>query len=160
MTTITLLSSLEAMPHIEYIISDICDELHLSGLTPSVTLAVAEAIRNAIVHANHGDISKSLTLSYGYSGGALCFDITDDGPGFDLDATMKNNLDLPSLQNGKGGGEGLFLMRSLADTLSYSIPTHTLHLEFAAQGINPTLATTRQSALARHYDTTLLSLDT
>ena len=147
MTTISLLSSLEAMPHIEYIISDICDELHLSTLTPAVTLAVAEAIRNAIVHANGCDSSKSLTLAYGYSGGSLCFDITDDGPGFDLDATQQ------------GGGEGLFLMRSLADSVSYSILTHTLHLEFATQGIDPALASSRHSALASHYHTTLLSLE-
>ena len=82
----------------------------------AIRLAVEEAFANAIKHGNKRDITKNISVSWGYSGGSLSVVICDQGDGFDPgcvpDPTLAENIHLPS-------GRGLMLIRSYMDEVFF-----------------------------------------
>ena len=51
----------------------------------------------------------------------------------------------------KSAGEGIFVMHSLADNVSYSDGGRTVRLEFVVEGIDPAEALERVSVLRQHF---------
>ena len=79
----------------------------------NVRVALAEAITNAILRGNGESAHKRVRVRAVASDSAVVFDVTDEGPGFDLNApradpTSPENLMLEE-------GRGLFLMQRLMD---------------------------------------------
>ncbi len=92
-----------------------CRELSIPAQKCSlnVRVALAEAISNAIVRGNGEAAQKHVRVRAVANEKTLVFDVTDEGPGFDLDAerpdpTAAENLMLED-------GRGLFLMQRLMD---------------------------------------------
>lgn len=83
----------------------------------NVMVAITEAVNNCIVHGNRGDVTKNVTiLCESKNPYRLIVSVEDQGNGFDPDAlpdpTAPENLENP-------GGRGVFLMRHLADEISF-----------------------------------------
>lgn len=82
----------------------------------NILIALTEAVNNAIHHGNRLDPSKQVTLGYRLEDGRIVFMVRDEGPGFDHDhlpdPTDPQNIEKPH-------GRGVFLMRALADTVSF-----------------------------------------
>ena len=94
------------------------------GLGPDAShffsLALREAIVNAIRHGNGGDPTGRVTVSLmANGGGKLVFTVGDEGSGFDPrnvpDPREPENLD-------RGGGRGVFYMNQFADRVDFSFP--------------------------------------
>ncbi len=82
----------------------------------NIMIAVTEAVNNAIRHGNNSDKAKNVTLTLLLEDGRINFNIQDEGQGFDFqnlpDPTAPENLEKP-------GGRGIFLMKNLADEVSF-----------------------------------------
>ena len=82
-----------------------------------ISLAVLEAVKNAICHGNKLDYKKIVTIRFQVSENSISCDIMDEGDGFDIlcvpDPTLPENIE-------KLNGRGLFLMNYLADSVEHS----------------------------------------
>ncbi len=108
-------SDVSLIEHVVGMVREECAQRQLSARVCNLTVPVAltEALSNAIVYGNGEDRLKQVRLSARLDDQALVLEVTDEGPGFDLDAceidpTTEENLD-------REDGRGLFLMRSLMD---------------------------------------------
>lgn len=93
----------------------------------NIMIAVTESVSNAIKHGNRGDKSKSVLLSLTIKDDVIKFVIEDEGKGFDYnllpDPTAPENLE-------KTGGRGIFLMKNLADEVTFQNDGKVVELSF------------------------------
>jgi len=100
----------------EFVLSKI-NALNLDEDTLSdLSLAVSEAIANAMVHGNQLDPNKNVIVSINISNDELVVSIKDEGEGFDPnsvpDPTKPENIMRDS-------GRGIHIMRSFIDKVDY-----------------------------------------
>jgi len=81
-----------------------------------VTMAVREAVVNAVLHGNEYDPAKKIEVSLENTGAALIFVISDQGRGLDPD-TLPDPLAEENLL--RGTGRGIFLIRSFMDEVHF-----------------------------------------
>ena len=83
----------------------------------SIDMALREAVTNAVVHGNKRDESKTVTIVFTSSPGALEIEVSDQGNGFDPgsipDPTVGENVL-------KTSGRGIFFMRTFMDDVRWS----------------------------------------
>lgn len=95
----------------------------------NVLISLTEAVNNAIVHGNKLDPGKQVQVRFKVEDKSLCFQIEDEGPGFDYDhlpdPTAPENLEKPN-------GRGVFLMRNLADKCEFLEDGKIVSLQFNA----------------------------
>ncbi|RKQ50734.1 serine/threonine-protein kinase RsbW [Roseivirga pacifica] len=93
----------------------------------NIMIAVVESVNNAIVHGNKANKEKTVSLQAIMNEANIQFVISDQGPGFDSndlpDPTAPENIENP-------GGRGIFLMKHLADEVSFSNEGRTVELTF------------------------------
>jgi serine/threonine-protein kinase RsbW len=94
----------------------------------NIPLACDEAITNAIIHGNESDPENKVSIQIYISSSRVKVRIKDQGEGFDLasvaDPTQGANLLRPS-------GRGVYLMRSIMDSVEYKEGGRVLELEKA-----------------------------
>jgi serine/threonine-protein kinase RsbW len=82
----------------------------------NIMVSVTESVNNAIVHGNHNDFSKTVSLSMVLEEKMIQCVVEDEGNGFDYenlpDPTAPENLY-------KVGGRGVFLIKNLSDKLAF-----------------------------------------
>ena len=111
----------------------------------TLQVATLQAVENAIVHGNHSDADKQVSLTFGTCRGGLFVEVSDQGSGFDFG--QYGNL--PTGESTQG--EGIFIMRSLADRITFSEGGRVVRLEFDVAGIDPADALERISVLQGHF---------
>ncbi len=83
----------------------------------SISLAVREAVANAIKHGNRQSPEKRVEIDFGVTGGQVVIEVSDQGAGFDprqvADPRAPDNLLRPD-------GRGIFFMHSFMDDIDYS----------------------------------------
>jgi serine/threonine-protein kinase RsbW len=115
--SISILSKLENICHVEKLVDEISEECNLSSdLYGKVLIATIEAVNNSIVHGNKFDASKSVDVSVQITDSSIHIYVKDQGPGFKFeevpDPTKPENIENIS-------GRGVFLMRNLADDIKF-----------------------------------------
>ncbi|MBK8498987.1 MAG: ATP-binding protein [Flavobacteriales bacterium] len=112
----------------EKLIDDACGRHNVhESRYGNILIALTEAVNNAIHHGNGLDPSKTVTLGYEVRPDRIVFVVKDQGAGFDYehlpDPTDPQNLEKPH-------GRGVFLMRALADSVSFEDHGSTVSLSF------------------------------
>jgi serine/threonine-protein kinase RsbW len=114
---LTLASSLESIAQVEALAEKLAAEASLDedGCF-NVTMAVHEAVVNAVLHGNALDPTKKIAVDFENTGDSLVITIADEGHGFDPNSlpdplTAENIL--------RGCGRGIFLMRSYMDEVRF-----------------------------------------
>lgn len=79
-------------------------------------VAISEAMANAIVHGNHDDKSKKVTVEIDLGEREATVSVANEGGGFDVSAVMDPTADENIL---KTSGRGIFLMRQYCDTVEF-----------------------------------------
>jgi serine/threonine-protein kinase RsbW len=125
---ITLASRSENITIVEKLIDELCDKYKIhEEYYGNILIALTEAVNNAIFHGNRQDPDKNVKLKFMASHENLVFIIEDEGPGFDYenlpDPTSPENLEKPN-------GRGVFLMRNLADEVSFSDNGRIVEIHF------------------------------
>ena len=82
----------------------------------NMTIALTEAVNNAINHGNNNDPDKKVVVCFKKTNTNVSFTIEDEGDGFDYknvpDPTAPENLE-------KINGRGIFLMTNLVDEIEF-----------------------------------------
>ncbi len=116
------------IPEVDEFIFDKINSLNLDeDALSNLSLAVSEALSNAMVHGNKLDPNKDVTVSIKISNDKLVLSIEDEGSGFDPtsvpDPTMPENIL-------KDSGRGIHIMRSFIDQVSYDFSSQRTKLMF------------------------------
>jgi serine/threonine-protein kinase RsbW len=85
------------------------------ALAYHLNLVLTEATTNAIKHANYNDPKDSVRITIYIHHNELNIKVYDHGQGFDLET-----VPIPDLDHPKEGGLGLFLIRTLMDSVTYT----------------------------------------
>ena len=121
-------SLLENIRMIESFIDNTKEEYNLDdGIYGNIMIAVTESVNNAIRHGNKLDPNKNVKLCLQLNENQITFFIEDEGEGFDYnnlpDPTAPENIEKP-------GGRGIFLMKHLADEVSFKNQGKMVELSF------------------------------
>ncbi len=143
--TFVIQSDMANLPIVEERLFHFCRECNVGRYYSAVSVATLQAVENAILHGNQGDVTKNVTISFGTCRGGIFAEVTDEGLGFDY--TRFGSL--PA--DGELAGEGIFVMRSLADSVTYSEGGRQVRLEFVVEGIDPAEALERVAILQQHF---------
>jgi serine/threonine-protein kinase RsbW len=141
------ISSLQRnISRVEKFVEEICDDNYISDIYfGNIMLAIEEAVKNAIIHGNRQDGDKQVTLTFQRKRDGLCFTIEDEGEGFNLQE-IPNPLDSDDSK-----GTGIFLIRSLADKVTYNQTGNKVGLTFTISSINQETTLNRISHLKSYF---------
>ncbi|MEQ1693072.1 MAG: ATP-binding protein [Gemmatimonas sp.] len=96
----------------------------------NIPVAITEALSNAILRGNASEMACRVHILVAVEAGRLMVEVTDEGDGFDLEASQRTPEDPDWLD--REDGRGLFLMRALMDHVESRMPDagrgHTLRL--------------------------------
>ena len=138
-------SDIANLPWVEERLFHFCQRCNVGNYYSAVSVAVMQAVENAIIHGNGSDLSKKVTLLFDTCRGGICAEVSDEGRGFDFHQYGS----LPTGESTKGGG--IFVMKSLADRMSFSDEGRKVRLEFDVSGIDPSDALERIALLQAHF---------
>jgi serine/threonine-protein kinase RsbW len=125
---IRISSKAENIILVERMIEDVCDLFNINqDYYGNILVALTEAVNNAIYHGNQANETKNIDISFKTTPEYVSFIVKDEGPGFGYDnlpdPTNPENIEKPN-------GRGVFLMRNLADKVSFEDNGSKVILEF------------------------------
>ena len=136
-------SDIANMPYVEERLFHFCRECNVGNYYSAVSVAALQAVENAIIHGNGSDVAKEVSVMLGTCRGGLYVEVCDEGEGFDYNRFGTLGDDET--------GQGIFVMKSLADRMTYSESGRRVRLEFDVNGIDPAEALERASVLQAHF---------
>ena len=125
---IRIASRAENIILVERMIEDVCDLFNISeDYYGNILVAITEAVNNAIYHGNQANPKKNIDIFFKSFPDHVTFTVKDEGQGFNYtnlpDPTNPENIEKPN-------GRGVFLMRNLADSVSFEDNGSKVVLDF------------------------------
>ncbi len=121
-------SKAENIVLVEKFVDEVCAIFKVNeDVYGNILVALTEAVNNAIQHGNQNNPSKNVDVSFKYSPEQISFIIKDEGAGFDYD-NLPDPTDPKNIE--KLNGRGVFLMRNLADKVSFEENGSRVILDF------------------------------
>jgi serine/threonine-protein kinase RsbW len=125
---IRITSRAENIILVERMIEDVCDLFNISeDYYGNILVALTEAVTNAIYHGNQANPAKNIDIFFKSFPDHVSFIVKDEGSGFNYetlpDPTNPENIENPN-------GRGVFLMRNLADKVSFEDNGSKVILDF------------------------------
>jgi serine/threonine-protein kinase RsbW len=113
---------------VEKLVDDVCDLFDIKEeIYGHILVALTEAVNNALQHGNKAHPSKHIEVTFKVKSDTLYFTVKDEGRGFDFrnlpDPTDPANIEKPT-------GRGIFLMKHLAESISFEDKGSKVVLEF------------------------------
>ena len=117
---IVLRNKIEEIVRMTEFVDEISRELNLSVEDSfNIRLAIEEAVTNVIMYAYPQTVEGDILLSAREEGDVIVFQLVDSGNEFD--PTLQPDADVTSsLEDREIGGLGIFLIRQLMQSVSYS----------------------------------------
>lgn len=144
MERLVIQSDIKNITQVEFFVDAICDHWNINNYAATIAMPLLQAVENAIVHGNHSDPAKRVSITADTCKGGVSFAVEDEGRGFDYTSFGE----LPEEQ---GRGTGLFLMRTLADRLTFDNGGSRVEMMFVINGIDPARALERITTLSHFY---------
>ena len=132
MQRLELPSTPNSLSEVEGLVDHICEAYNLKDdYYGNILIAITEAVNNAIDHGNKRDQAKVVTIDYAEEGkGEIFFLIKDQGDGFDFD-NLPDPTDPENIE--KPNGRGIFLMKNLADEVTFDDGGRAVNIKFKLQ---------------------------
>ena len=128
MESITINSDIEKLKIVETLVDKLSKKLGVSDeVYGKILISTVEAVNNAILHGNKGDINKMVTVNISADGNVLDITVTDEGEGFEY-GNLPDPTDPKNIENLHG--RGVFLMRRLADNIEYNTSGNEVKMRF------------------------------
>jgi serine/threonine-protein kinase RsbW len=110
-------SDFNALVDVENLVDRVCSDLGIQEEAyGNVLIAVTEAVNNAIHHGNEMKNNLFVDVAVGNNTDQFCFNISDEGNGFNYDSLPDPTAPENIL---KENGRGIFLMKNLADDVVF-----------------------------------------
>jgi len=110
---LTIRSSVNELKRVADFTENIGEQLGLSeDVIDDISIAVSEAVNNAITHGNKNNESKAIEISYKNEKEKIIVYVKDNGEGFEIDNISDPRENENLLKN---SGRGILIMRSLMD---------------------------------------------
>lgn len=138
-------SDIAILPEVEERLFHFCRLCNVGSYYLTLSVATLQAVENAIVHGNASDPSRQVALSFATCRGGISVEVADEGSGFDFEKYGSFPVE------GSGRGEGIFVMKSLADRMTFSEGGRRVRMEFDVNGIDPADALERVARLQEHF---------
>lgn len=124
----------ESIHQLEGLIEDVCDDYNLNhNYLGCISVALTEAFNNALQHGNKNNPEKIISIDFEKTSTGLEFRIKDEGDGFDFKS-------IPDVKDdGKEKefpGRGIFLIKTLADNVSFVGKGNEIGVGFKISSIN------------------------
>lgn len=150
--TLRLKSVPESINQLEILIEEVCDAYNLNhNYLGCISVAATEAFQNALTHGNQSDPAKIILVDFQKTATGVSFTVKDEGDGFDYKA-------IPEIKDdGKEKtfpGRGIFLIKSLSDSLSFNEKGNAITIGFKTAGINIETAIDRAQKFQVYKDST------
>ncbi|MCX6246348.1 MAG: ATP-binding protein [Bacteroidetes bacterium] len=143
--------STEGLTKVENFVDDICEAYYITNsYYGNILMAVLEAVKNAMIHGNKNNPEKVVRLSFKSVPNGLCFTVKDQGDGFDF-RNVPNPLEADE-KVAEIVGRGIFLIRSLADRVSYNAKGNVVEIIFFISSINQETTLNRISQIHRYFN--------
>ena len=144
-------STLMNFSKIEKFVEEICDQYYLNdSYLGNILVAIEEAVKNAIIHGNKNGINKQVIITYYTSSRGLTFKIEDEGEGFDL-SSVPDLMECEESEVAKIG-KGIFLIRSLADDITYNDIGNRVEITFDISSMHRETTLSRISKLHQYFE--------
>ncbi len=113
---------------VEKLVDDVCDLFDIKEeIYGHLLVALTEAVNNALQHGNKANPKKNIEITFKVKDSTLYFTVKDEGSGFDP-TTLPDPTDPANIE--KPTGRGIFLMKHLADKVSFEDKGRKVLLEF------------------------------
>lgn len=150
--TLRLKSVPESIHKLEVLIEEVCDANNLNQTyLGCISVAITEAFQNALTHGNQNDPKKIIEVDYQKTATGVSFTIKDEGDGFD-------HRSIPDIKDdGKEKtfpGRGIFLIKSLSDSLSFNEKGNEIGIGFKTAGIDIETSIDRAQKFQVYKDST------
>ena len=144
-------SSNKNLTRVENFVDEICEAYYITNsYYANILMAILEAVKNAILHGNKNNPDKQVKISFKSVPNGLCFSIKDQGDGFDF-RNVPNPIEADDSLAEKVG-KGIFLIRSLADQVSYNSKGNVVEIVFFISSINQETTLNRISQIHRYFN--------
>jgi serine/threonine-protein kinase RsbW len=131
--SIKFASRYENLAIAEKLINDVSEQYQLpEDYYGNILVAVTEAVNNAIQHGNKSNPDKNIEVMFRKQPSSLHFTIKDEGDGFDFE-NIPDPTDPANIE--KINGRGVFLMKNLADHVSFSDNGKVVQLDFEMEPV-------------------------
>jgi serine/threonine-protein kinase RsbW len=150
-TQISIHSTKEKIYKVERFIEEVCDRYNITNnYFGNISIAVMEAVENAMVHGNRNEKEKIISLDFESRPGELVFCIEDEGDGFD--PQVVNDPTDVSEEIDEQVGRGLFMIRKLADEVHFNEDGNQIEMIFKIKGISEELDKERKERFRGYKD--------
>lgn len=117
MNKLTITSEIGNIVRVQNFIEQLVNGIELEKkIFGKMNLAIIEAVNNSILHGNHNNHTKLVSIEAESDDDKIIVSVSDEGEGFDYstipDPTIPENLN-------KKTGRGLYLMNVLSDNLEF-----------------------------------------
>lgn len=144
-------STSECMSKVENFVDEICEAYYITNSYYSnISVVIMEAVKNAMIHGNRNNPERQVKITFKGVPNGLCFTIKDQGNGFDF-KNVPNPIDALEGQEGNFGN-GIFLIRSLADKVSYNTIGNIIEIIFFISTINQETTLNRITQLHKYFN--------
>lgn len=125
---ISIKSDIENLTVIETMVDTLSKRLGVSDdVYGKILVSTVEAVNNAILHGNKGDVTKTVTVEISADGNIFEVFVQDEGQGFEYDK-LPDPTKPENIENLHG--RGVFLMRNLADSIEYNESGTEVRMKF------------------------------
>ena len=144
-------SSNESLTKVENFVDEICEAYYITNsYYGNILMAILETVKNAILHGNKNDPGKQVKITFKSVPNGLCFTIKDQGDGFNF-RNIPNPIEAAD-GLAENAGKGIFLIRSLADQVSYNSKGNVVEVVFFISTINQETTLNRISQIHRYFN--------
>jgi serine/threonine-protein kinase RsbW len=151
-------SELQEIHKLEDFVEQISDVFNINSTYYSnILVALNEAVTNSIIHGNKSDKNKMVTVLFEAKNKGLFFTVSDEGTGFEFE-NYPDPTDI-TIQNYTEIGRGLYLIKSLSDSIVYDTDRKLLEIGFTISSINKELAVSRIQSLHEYFKTANKSVE-
>lgn len=141
----------KSLTRVEEFVDEICETYYITNSYYSnILISVLEAVKNAIQHGNKNNPEKQVILTFNSVPNGLSFTVKDQGNGFNF-RDVPNPVDLDE-GAAEHAGKGIFLIRSLADQVSYNTRGNVVEIVFFISTINQETTLNRISQMHRYFN--------
>lgn len=143
MEDLVIQSNVCNLEKVEDYIWKVCESRNISDYYGIISVPVIQAVKNSIEHGNQYDEKKDVHIVCNQTSNGLNVSVTDEGCGFEFSRYGS----FPENNNDK---HGIFLMRLLADNISFIDGGRGVIMEFMLSGVDEALSASRRHALENY----------